>query len=96
MGKILVAVLAVIIMTSGCASMQELSGEVIQARKAGKEGITKVYPVSPSQAWYITRAVFGWLNTDEIEEHRDENYMITSTGIKMVFFGSVMGDGLNP
>jgi hypothetical protein len=40
--------------------------------------------------------VFRWEKTDEIEEHREENYMITSTGMKMVAFGSVMGVWFEP
>ncbi len=76
--------------------MQELTNEVISARNTGKEGVAKVYPVTKNQAWDITRAVFGWEKTDEIEEHPDGNYLITSTGMKMLAFGSVMGVWIEP
>ena len=38
MKKIFLAVIAVMIMTSGCADLQELKSEVIQARKSGQVG----------------------------------------------------------
>ena len=76
--------------------MQELTNEVINARNAGKEGVTKVYLVTKNQAWDITRAVFSWEKTDEIEEHPDGNYVITSTGMEMLAFGSVMGVWIEP
>jgi len=85
-----------IFLASGCASLQELSREVIKARESGKEGVAKVYPVTREQAWDIARAVFCWEKTDEVMEHPEENYMITSTGMKMVAFGSVMGVWIEP
>jgi hypothetical protein len=95
--KILLPVfLSMIIFASGCASMQELTKEVINARNSGKEGVTKVYPVTEKQAWDITRAVFHWEKTEEIEEHPDQGYVITSTGMKMLAFGSVMGVWIEP
>jgi hypothetical protein len=96
MRKLLLAVMAVCMVASGCASLPELKDQVIQARKSGREGVSKVYPVSPDQAWDIAGAVFRWEKTDEIEEHRNENYMITSTGMKMAAFGSVMGVWIEP
>jgi len=96
MKKLLVAVMAVMMMTNGCVSMRDLSDAVIQERKSGKEGVTKVYPVSANQAWDITEAVFRWQKTDEVEEHRIENYVITSSGMKMAIFGSVLGVWIEP
>lgn len=93
--KTLLAVIAVMIMTSGCASLQDLKGDVLQARKSG-EGAMKVYPVSADQAWDITEAVFRWEKTDELEENRAENYVITSSGIKMAAFGTVIGVWIEP
>jgi hypothetical protein len=95
MMKTLLAVIAVMMMTSGCASLHDLKGEVIQARKAG-EGAMMVYPVSVNQAWDITEAVFRWEKTDELEENRAENYVITSSGMKMAAFGTVMGVWIEP
>jgi hypothetical protein len=95
MMKTLLTVIAAIIMTSGCASLPDLKGEVIRARKSG-EGVMKAYPVSVDQAWDITGAVFRWEKTDELEENRAENYVITSSGMKMAAFGTVMGVWLEP
>ncbi|MRR57283.1 MAG: hypothetical protein EG824_03605 [Deltaproteobacteria bacterium] len=95
MGKLIFAVLTVIMMNS-CASMQELSQDVMQQRKSGTAGVTRVYPIPADQAWEISRAVFRWEKVDGVEEHREENYMITSTGMNMVAFGSVMGVWIEP
>lgn len=69
---------------------------MIQERNAGKLGVTKVYPISADQAWEITEAVFRWEQTDEVEKHGTENYVITSTGMKMLAFGSVMAVWIEP
>jgi len=95
MMKTLLAVIVVMIMTSGCASLQDLRGDVLQARKSG-EGEMKLYPVPADQAWDITEAVFRWEKTDELEENRAENFVITSSGIKMAAFGTVMGVWIEP
>jgi hypothetical protein len=94
--KLGMAVLSSIFLVSACASLGDLTEEVIKARESGKEGITKVYPVNADEAWEITIAVFRWEKTDEVEEHRDRNYVITSTGMKMATFGSVMGVWIEP
>ncbi|MEA5113693.1 MAG: hypothetical protein VB050_06635 [Geobacteraceae bacterium] len=91
MTKLFFTILVVVLLLGGCASRQELTGEILKVRKTGNGGVTRVYPVDTNQAWEITMAVFRWENTDEIEEHRDENYVITSTGMKMAAYGSVMG-----
>jgi hypothetical protein len=96
MKKLVSIFLVSIFLASGCASLQELSGEIVKAGKTGNAGVSKVYPVNTNQAWDIARAVFCWEKTDEIYEHRNENYMITSTGMKMVAFGSVMGVWIEP
>ena len=96
MKKLVFAILAVLLMTGGCASLPELSDQVVQAKLSGKQGVTKVYPVSVNQAWEIAEAVFRWEKCDAVKENRQENYMITSTGMKMVAFGSVMGVWLEP
>lgn len=85
-----------IFLAGGCASRQQLADEIVKARKTGNAGVTRVYPVAANQAWEITLAVFRWEKTDEIEEHREENYVITSTGMKMAAYGSVMGVWIEP
>jgi hypothetical protein len=96
MKMLVFALITALLMTSGCASLPELSNQVVQAKMAGNEGVTKVYPVSVNQAWEITETVFRWEKCDAVKENRQENYMITSTGMKMVAFGSVMGVWLEP
>jgi hypothetical protein len=96
MKRLVLVFLSIFFLASGCASYNELSREVVAAGKAGKNGISKVYPVDTDQAWEITRAVFRWEKTDEIVEHRNENYVLTSTGMKMVAFGSVIGVWIEP
>jgi hypothetical protein len=96
MKKPIMSMLAVVLLVGGCASMQELSDCVIQERKAGKVGVTKVYQIPADQAWEITEAVFRWEKTDEVAIHRTENYVLTSTGMKMMAFGSVLGVWIEP
>jgi len=96
MKMLLVAVVAALVMVSGCATRHELTDAVLQARKSGTEGLAKVYPVSSDQAWEIARSVFRWLKADELEERRAENCMIASSGMKMALFGTVMGVWIEP
>ncbi len=91
--------LDIILFNFSCKWLRDLNDvykEVITAREEGNIGIAKVYQISTAQAWDITEAVFRWEKTDEVEEHRDENYVLTSTGMKMVAFGSVMGVWIEP
>ena len=72
---------------SGCATMSD----VVSVKEAGTEGTTKVYPVTVDQAWEISKTVFRWEGSDAIEEHRDQGYMLTSSGMNLVSWGAVMG-----
>jgi len=96
MKMLLVAVVAALMMVSGCATRLELADAVLQARKSGREGVAKVYPVPSDQAWEIARSVLRWLKTDEVEERRAENCMIAGSGMKMALFGTVMGVWIEP
>jgi len=96
MKKLLLAMLAAMVVTNGCASTQELSDAVVQERKSGRQGVTRVYPVSANQAWEIAEAVFRWEKTDEVVKNRTENYAIASSGMKMAIFGSVLGVWIEP
>lgn len=97
MTKYTVLILSIsVFLANGCASLNVLYGEVIEARQKGNAGISNVYPVTASEAWKITEAVFRWEKTDEVLEHRSENYVLTSTGMKMVAFGSVIGVWMEP
>jgi hypothetical protein len=91
-------ILAIIFLSSfaallnGCATMDD----VVQVKEAGTEGTTKIYPVSADQAWEISKSVFRWEGADAIEEHRDEGYMLTSSGPNLVSWGAVMGAWIEP
>ncbi len=73
----------------GCATM----GDVVKAKD---EGTSKVYPVNSEQAWVIAKVVFRWEGADAIEEHKDEGYMLTSSGMNLVSMGAVMGAWIDP
>lgn len=92
MKKKIVAVLMMVsiaIILTGCASMSD----VVRAKD---EGTSQVYPVKGDQAWEISKTVFRWEGSDAIEEHRDQNYMLTSSGMNLVTMGTVMGAWIDP
>jgi len=84
--------LSYVALFTGCATMND----VVQVKDAGTEGTTKVYPVNADQAWEISKTVFRWEGSDAIEEHRDQGYMLTSSGINLVSWGTVMGAWIEP
>ncbi len=86
----MVALLATFVLVAGCATMSD----VLKAKAAG-EGTTKVYPVSTDQAWKIAVAIFRWEGFDAIEQHRDEGYMLTESGMNIVV-GARMGAWVEP
>ncbi|MFA5053347.1 MAG: hypothetical protein WC565_04775 [Parcubacteria group bacterium] len=81
-----------ILAMAGCASM----GDVVRVRENGSEGVTRVYPVTPEQAWDISKMVFHWEGADEFEEHRDQGYMLTSSGWNLISWGTYMGAWIRP
>lgn len=95
-GTLVAVMLSIVLFMGGCASMGELTDEVIKAKNSGKEGFTRVYPVTENQAWDLTRTVFRREKADEIEANEREQYVIAATGMKMVVFGSVMGVWFQP
>jgi hypothetical protein len=88
----IIMLLAFVALLNGCATMDD----VVQVKEAGTEGTTKVYPVNADQAWEISKTVFRWEGADAIEEHRDEDYMLTSSGPNLVSWGAVMGAWIEP
>jgi len=73
-----------LITLSGCASMSDVL-------KSKDEGTVNVYPVNEEQAWKIAMTVLRWEDCETIEEHRDEHYMLTTTGMNMVSAGTLVG-----
>ena len=76
------------------ASCQTLSD--VMREKAQGGGTTQVYPVETDQAWTIAMTVFRWEGSDAIEEHRDQGYMLTSSGRNVLSAGAVMGAWVEP
>jgi hypothetical protein len=85
-------VIAALLSCFGCASMSD----VVRVKESGKEGTVMEYPVTENQGWEIAKAVFRWEGADAIEEHRNENYMLTSSGPNLVSWGAVMGAWIEP
>lgn len=73
-----------LLLIAGCATM----GDVATSKE---QGTAEVYPVNADQAWDIAKTVFRWEGADAIEEHKKDNYMLTSSGMNMVSWGAVMG-----
>jgi hypothetical protein len=86
---ILGAFMTLILMLAGCATMADVA-------QSKDEGTSAVYPVNADQAWEISMTVFRWEGADAIEEHRDQNYMLTSSGMSLVSYGAVMGAWIEP
>ncbi len=87
-----IVLLSVGALLGGCATMND----VVRVKEEGSEGTTKVYPVNADQAWGISKTVFRWEGSDAIEEHRDQGYMLTSSGMNLVSWGAVMGAWIEP
>ena len=76
---------------AGCATLND----VVQEKNQGG-GTVQVYPVDTDQAWKIAMTVFRWEGSDAIEEHRDQEYMLTSSGRNVLSAGAVMGAWVEP
>jgi hypothetical protein len=93
MKKITSALFVIFLLSlTSCSTMQD----VVKAKESGAEGTTEVYQVTQSQAWEIAKTVFRWEGADAIEEHKEQNYMLTSSGMNMVSYGAVMGAWIVP
>ena len=76
---------------AGCSTLSDVVQE-----KAQGGGTAQVYPVNTDQAWKIAMTVFRWEGSDAIEEHRDQGYMLTSSGMNFASAGAVMGAWVEP
>jgi hypothetical protein len=83
---------SIVMILTGCATTHD----GVPTQKGGSEGISKVYPVNADQAWEIGKVVFGWEGRHAIEEHRDQGYMLSSSGMGLVAWGTVMGAWFEP
>jgi len=85
----ILTLVALLVWVVGCSTTSDVL-------KAKSEGTSQVYPVNADQAWNIARTVFRWEGADSIEEHRSEGYMLTSSGMDLVSYGTVMGAWVDP
>jgi hypothetical protein len=81
-----------LLLVYGCSTMQD----VVRVKESGAEGTAQEYPVTSEQAWDISKTVFRWEGADAIEEHKDEHYMLTSSGANLISWGAVMGAWIEP
>lgn len=71
---------------AGCQGMES----VMAARMAG-EGDGRTYPVTPDEAWKISKHVLRWEGAEAIEENREEGYLTCTFGMNLVSSGSLAG-----
>jgi hypothetical protein len=90
-GMKIVGCLLILVCATGCATMSD----VVLSKEQGK-GTSRIYRVNVDQAWEITKVVFRLEQTDAVEEHRSEGYMLTSIRETLVRWGAVMGIWIEP
>ena len=86
-GSVMLLLLLMAALLSGRATLSDVQ----RVKEEGSEGTTKTYPVTVDQAWDICKVVFRCEGCDSIEEHRSDGYMLTSSGMNPLSFGTVMG-----
>lgn len=79
----LIFLILALMFLSSCASISD-------AIKAKDEGTVVNYPVNVEQGWKIAQNVLRWEDAETIEEHKDENYIVTTIGGDFVSAGSVV------
>lgn len=91
-------VLRSIIAMTACSALMSCASltDVLRAKQEGGQGTIDVYKATSDQSWEIAKTVFRWEGADAIEEHRDQNYMLTSSGTDFLSWGTVMGAWVEP
>lgn len=74
---------------ASCASIAD-------AIKAKDEGTVERYAVNFEQGWKIALKVLRWEDAETIEEHKDENYMVTTVGENLISAGAVVAVWVEP
>jgi len=74
---------------SACSTMADVVGNM-------NDGTSRIYDLSSDQAWELAKIVFRTEGADAIEEHRDQGYMLTSSGSNFYSAGAVMGAWVEP
>ena len=90
-GMKIVGCLLILVCATGCATMSD----VVLSKEQGK-GTSRIYRVNVDQAWEITKVVFRLEQTDAVEEHRSEGYMLTSIKGSLIRWGAMMGIWIEP
>ncbi len=60
------------------------------------KGTSAQYNVSAEQAWDIAITVLRWERCETIEQHKNQNYMLTTVGRDFVSEGSLVGVWVEP
>jgi len=81
------SMLPLLALATGCATGS--MAKVLQEKQEGKARV-QVYAVSIDQAWQITETILRWEGAGTLEEHRDQNFLLTT---KYTYAGN---DGLDP
>lgn len=85
----LVAAVLLSLLLPACATLND----VVESKG---EGTAKVYVIDQDRAWNIAKTVLRWEDAETIEEHRDEDYMLTTIGQNLISAGSVVGVWIEP
>ena len=64
--------------------------------KAKDDGTAKTYRVGRAQAWEITKTVFRWQESDYVEEHQSERYILAHDGKDWMPWGTLMVAWVDP
>jgi hypothetical protein len=85
------AVLLVLVssLLTSCASMSD----VVDSKK---DGTAMTYAIDQKRAWEITETILRWEGVEDIQDHKSENYILGSTGMNLVSYGSVVGVWVEP
>ena len=79
----ILVMISAMVWLGGCATMNDVA-------TSKESGVSAVYSVTAEQAWDIAKTVFRWEGADAIEEHHNDGYMLTSSGMNLVSWGAVM------
>jgi hypothetical protein len=83
------AILLIGVFIAGCASVSDVL-------KEKDHGTVMSYSVRPEQAWEIAMTVLRWEGGETIEEHKSEQYMVTTVGMNFISYGAVVGVWVEP
>ena len=85
----LLSLIILALFSISCASISD-------AINAKDDGTVANYAVNHGQGWEIALKVLRWEDAETIEEHKDENYMVTTVGLSFMSSGSVVAVWVEP